>query len=256
MKTNAEWRLWGKFDPLFGVASWEGRERSGARPWMNEEFYALGDDWLDFEDHWKRYGLSSDGTVNGAVLEIGCGAGRITNRLARSFREVIASDVSEDMLAYARQHVKADNIRWEHSDGVRLPADDGSVDAVFSCHVFQHFPDNAAQLHAFRETFRVLRPGGSFMVHLPVHQHPGISWIINKWNAASYKAYNAALNARAVVKRALMRYGGRPYVHNISYEIRTLHRDLKSLGFQRVELSIFPVRTNGDLHPCVMGTKP
>ena len=49
MKSNTEWELWGKSDPLYGVASWAGRERGGENPWTDEDFYALGEDWLDFD---------------------------------------------------------------------------------------------------------------------------------------------------------------------------------------------------------------
>jgi SAM-dependent methyltransferase len=250
MKTNEEWRLWGKRDPLFGVASWRGRQRGGDRPWTDEEFYALGDDWLDFHDHWQRYGMLAS-----SVIEIGCGAGRITNHLARSFSKVVGSDVSEDMIAYARRRVTAPNIEWRVSDGLRLPAADSSIDAVFSCQVFQHFPNNKVQLLVFREIYRVLRPGGSFIVHLPMHSYPGLSCAFKAWNAASYAAYKALFNARALLWRAAMHFGARPYMNSISYEIGALHRDLRNLGFQRVEFMTFPVRTNGALHPCVLGTK-
>jgi len=42
MKSNQEWMQWGKVDPLYAVASWKDRERSGSNPWTDEEFYAIG----------------------------------------------------------------------------------------------------------------------------------------------------------------------------------------------------------------------
>ncbi len=41
MKTNIEWRLWGKRDPLYGVATWPGREKDGKHPWIDSEFDLL-----------------------------------------------------------------------------------------------------------------------------------------------------------------------------------------------------------------------
>ena len=96
------------------------------------------------------------------VLEIGCGIGRLTRVLAHRAREVIALDVSDQMLARARE-LCADlgTVRWVLGDGVSLaPLADSSVDACVSIVVFQHFPDPEIALGYVRELGRVLRPGG------------------------------------------------------------------------------------------------
>ena len=65
--------------PLFAVATWPGKERGGAAAWTDEEFYELGrSDWADFLKQWSHYGLNA-----GSCVEIGCGAGRITNQLGQ-----------------------------------------------------------------------------------------------------------------------------------------------------------------------------
>lgn len=43
MRSGIEWRAWGKRDPLFGVATQPGREKTGATPWTDEESLATGD---------------------------------------------------------------------------------------------------------------------------------------------------------------------------------------------------------------------
>lgn len=250
MKTNAEWRLWGDRDPLWGVASWEGRDKSGSHPWTDAEFYALGDDWQDFRDHWVRYGLRT-----GSVLEIGCGAGRITNRLAQDFARVTATDVSEGMLRYARERVLGANIEWKMSNGSTLPAEGNSLDAVFSCHVLQHFQSNGAQLDCFAEMRRVLMPGGTLLVHLPIHQFPAPNGRFVKAARLAYTSFKAFGTARAAIKRAAMRAGGKLYMHGISIEQGALYAGLTEMGFDRVEFGTFPVRTNGSLHSVVLATK-
>jgi ubiquinone/menaquinone biosynthesis C-methylase UbiE len=247
VKTNTEWREWGKQDPLFGVASWTGRQKGGERPWTDAEFYALGSDWLDFIERWERYRPLQVGTI----LEIGCGAGRITKRLADDFHHVLACDVSEGMLAYARERVTAPNIQWHLSEGTRLPADDNSVDAVFSCHVLQHFEHSAAQLECFREIYRVLKPGGTFMVHMPLHTFP-LEGKFSKLARAGYQL-NIAL---AILKSRIKRAVGRMFMRGISHETAALFAALQQIGFSQVEFVTFPVRTNNHLHPCVLGTKP
>jgi SAM-dependent methyltransferase len=59
-------------------------------------------------------------------------------------------------------------------DAYRFPADDGAVDLVYAASVFTHMvPEHAA--HYFRETARVLRPGGHavFSFFLLDHYRPG-----------------------------------------------------------------------------------
>ena len=66
------------------------------------------------------------------------------------------------MMAQAKE--KADrlglqNVSFRQGDVGALPFEDGSFDAVLSLNGFHAFPDKKA---AYRETFRVLRPGGTF----------------------------------------------------------------------------------------------
>src|SRR3954453_9609069 len=96
------------------------------------------------------------------VVDIGCGIGRLTRALAARAGEVLALDVSSEMLARAGQlNAHLDNVRWLHGDGTTLaPIADSSVDACFSHVVFNHIPDPAITLGYVREMSRVLRPGG------------------------------------------------------------------------------------------------
>jgi SAM-dependent methyltransferase len=96
------------------------------------------------------------------VVDIGCGIGRLTRALAARAAEVLALDVSSEMLTRAQQlNAHLGNVRWLHGDGTTLaPVADSSVDACFSHVVFNHIPDPAITLGYVREMGRVLRPGG------------------------------------------------------------------------------------------------
>jgi len=54
--SNVEWRRWGEIDPLFGVAAAKGRERGGASPWTDGEFYERG------ARHWPPFTLLGGAT--------------------------------------------------------------------------------------------------------------------------------------------------------------------------------------------------
>ena len=97
-----------------------------------------------------------------AVLEIGCGVGRLTRGIATRAASVRAVDVSARMLELAREHnPELRNVQWIRGDGTSLsPIESGSVDACVSHVVFQHIPDPAITLGYVVEIGRVLRPGG------------------------------------------------------------------------------------------------
>ena len=57
-QSNKEWQAWGERDPLYGVIPQPGRERDGATPWTDEEFYQTGrNDWEELLQRWRRYGV-------------------------------------------------------------------------------------------------------------------------------------------------------------------------------------------------------
>jgi SAM-dependent methyltransferase len=97
-----------------------------------------------------------------AVLEIGCGVGRLTRVLAARASSVQALDVSERMLELAKRHnARLANVEWILGDGSTLAGiDSGAADACVSHVVFQHIPNPAVTLGYVRDIGRVLRPGG------------------------------------------------------------------------------------------------
>jgi SAM-dependent methyltransferase len=114
------------------------------------------------------------------IVEIGCGIGRLTRVLAARGRAVKAFDISEEMLAQARQHNQVlSNVDWIHGDGRTLaPLPDESADACLSFVVFQHLPDPELTYGYVREIGRVLRPSGWAVFHVStdprVHEAPSV----------------------------------------------------------------------------------
>ena len=247
LKSNDEWKRWGTDDPLWGVASWAGREKDGTTPWTDEEFYALGEsDWRDFQKHWLQYGAS---TRN--CLEIGCGAGRLTKQLAGFFDHVYAVDVSEDMIIRARKAVAPRIVEFSVIDGLHLPQNDGSISAVFSAHVLQHLDSEEVGHSYFREIFRVLDVTGTIMIHLPLYEFPSNSGIIGALVRSELNVVRAFSNIKASINRSL----GAKIMRFTPYRMSTLKLVLSDIGFKQVEFRVFPLKSNGDPHPFVFATK-
>lgn len=97
-----------------------------------------------------------------AVLDIGCGTGKLLNRLASQFPQLQGTglDLSPEMLRQAR-HRNSHRPRLIFVQGVSeaLPFVDHQFQAAFSTISFLHYPDPQ---QVFLEIGRVLKPGGQF----------------------------------------------------------------------------------------------
>ncbi|MDO4988934.1 MAG: class I SAM-dependent methyltransferase [Eubacteriales bacterium] len=101
---------------------------------------------------------------SGSLLEVPVGTGVLTMPLYASLpeSEITCLDYSADMMENAKRRaaaMKLSNVAFVQGDVGALPFEDESFDLVLSLNGFHAFPDKDA---AFRETFRVLRPGGVF----------------------------------------------------------------------------------------------
>jgi len=101
------------------------------------------------------------------VLEVACGTGIVTRRLAGRLAgrgRLLATDLNEAMIAHAREHAAAGAaVEWQPADATSLPFPDRSFDAVVCQFGLMFFPDKAAGI---REAHRVLRPGGLYLFNV------------------------------------------------------------------------------------------
>ncbi len=98
------------------------------------------------------------------ILDLGCGPGIVSAALAPHAREVVAFDITPEMLEKARQRCKEAglrNVRFELGAAERLPFADGSFNAVVTRLTLHHFSDPRQVLE---EMVRVTRPGGRIVV--------------------------------------------------------------------------------------------
>ncbi len=98
------------------------------------------------------------------LLDLGCGPGLVTARLAPGLREVVAYDLTPEMLDQARRRcAKAalKNVRFEVGRAEQLPFENESFDAVVTRLTIHHFLDPRPVI---KEVVRVLRPEGKLVV--------------------------------------------------------------------------------------------
>lgn len=100
----------------------------------------------------------------GKLLEVPVGTGILTMPLYQTLprADITCLDYSPDMMGQAREKAERmglQNVQFRQGDVGALPYEDSSFDIVLSPNGFPAFPDKEA---AYRETFRVLKPGGTF----------------------------------------------------------------------------------------------
>lgn len=152
---------------------WDERARENARhyvdtsktEWSDDEFFAAGDQSIREEVLTDMVNICQGrDPAKMRVIEIGCGAGRLTRALSKVFGEIHAVDVSGEMIAQARAKL-ADrpNVHLYQNNGCDLsilPA--GKFDFAFSAIVFQHIPSYEVIETYVREVHARLRTGSLF----------------------------------------------------------------------------------------------
>lgn len=113
----------------------------------------------------ERLVESVTGGVDGnRVLDVACGTGLYTRKLAENADQAYGVDLSLGMLRRAMRYARRDGVRnawFARADAAGLPFPDTAFDAVVCAGALHIFPDKPG---ALREIARVLEPGGNLAV--------------------------------------------------------------------------------------------
>lgn len=150
-----DWDSLAQRDALAAILTDE--SKSGGR-WDVTEFMATGDVEIETVlQHLENVGLRPD--ADRAVLDFGCGVGRLTQALARRFQLCVGIDISQEMIAQANALNRYEHCRYMVSATPQLPFADESFFFIYSNIVLQHVARHFA-MNYLREFARVLAPGG------------------------------------------------------------------------------------------------
>jgi hypothetical protein len=123
-------------------------------------------------------------TRDGRLLDVGCGPGSLTLRLAPLYAEVVGVDADPGMLAEAARRSTVDNVTWRPARAEELPADLGVFDVVTFAQSF-HWMDRMLVAERVRG---FLKPDG-YWVHIGATTHQGVPgddalpWVRPPWDA-------------------------------------------------------------------------
>ncbi len=162
-----DWEDLSRLDPLWAILSFR-RHKFGR--WDEAAFLATGErqvaDLLQRCDHLGRPGARA------AVLDFGCGVGRLAPGLAERFDRYVGVDISRGMISRARAlHADRPNCAFVTSADGSVEAVTGAHPAVFdlvvSYYVLQHLPDPALIAGSVEAFLSRLAPDGLLVFQLP-----------------------------------------------------------------------------------------
>lgn len=153
----------------------------------------------------------------GELIELGCGAGFYTIFLAANASHVMATDLSDEMLAVARTQLKdLQNVTVAKADCERTAFPDGKFNSVFMANLVHVIENPSITL---QEAYRILKDGGLLLI-------------------VDYTGYGMKWFEKMKMGMRVLRKFGRPpgYFRNLSPdELRSL---VESAGFKVEEVQL------------------
>ncbi|MEN9344056.1 MAG: hypothetical protein RLZZ453_843 [Chlamydiota bacterium] len=152
-------------------------ERQRSTQAVNNDFYdELGSNWYASFDHpiallraenkvrnpWVEQEIFKRCGRNVSVLDIGCGAGFLTNALALQGHQVVGIDLSEKSLEIARLSDQTKSVEYIAANAASLPFKENFFDVVCAMDVLEHVPSPEKLIE---QASSVLKPGGLFFFH-------------------------------------------------------------------------------------------
>jgi SAM-dependent methyltransferase len=185
---------------------WDARARENARhyvangqeQWSDDEFFASGEQAMaNFILNDMINICQGKDPQSMRIIEIGCGAGRLTRAFSKIFGEVHAVDVSGEMVARAKAAlIDRPNAYVYQNNGYDLTVIPPlEFDFAYSELVFQHVPSHGVIENYVREVNRLLRPGALFKFQ--IHGALGaVSKPDDTWNGVPYSDEMAVAMAK------------------------------------------------------------
>lgn len=144
---------------------------------INNTFYEdLLEKWYTAEDHpiallraenkirnpWILSELSKRVSSGASFLDIGCGAGLLTNLIQKAGYQTTGIDLSQSSLSVARRFDTTQKVHYVKANAYELPFPNETFDAVSAMDILEHVEHPHLLI---KEASRVLKKGGIFFFH-------------------------------------------------------------------------------------------
>lgn len=153
----------------------------------NEAYDLLAEKWYEAQDDpiallrnqhklempWILEEIRRNIGFRAEILDIGCGAGFLSNDLALAGHKVTGLDLSSSSLKVAESRDRTHSVKYIQGDAYHVPFPSRSFDVVASMDMLEHVSDPQ---QVIAEASRVLRPGGLFFFNT-FNKNP-LAWLV------------------------------------------------------------------------------
>lgn len=147
------------------------------------------------QDRFNRIKVAAALKEGKQVLEYGCGTGIYSRKLASTGASITSIDISPDLLTKARQlSSEFENLQFMEADAMNTGLATESFDAVVGVSVLHHLEFDLA----FKEIFRLLKPGGVMAFSEPNYLNPHI-WL-ERSSPAMRKRFHVSPDESAFIR--------------------------------------------------------
>ena len=136
-------------------------ERWGDTYTKEADIYAEFCKYEDEEDRVLKKLLENFSFKDKIVLEVGCGTGKYTQKLAPVSKKYFALDLSKQLIEIAKRDCESiNNIEFINCSAEKIPLEDESVDVVFASWVVSATGSKKIRDGVVKDILRVLKKGG------------------------------------------------------------------------------------------------
>ncbi|WP_066498114.1 class I SAM-dependent methyltransferase [Abyssisolibacter fermentans] len=165
------------------------------------------------------------------VLEVGCGAGTLTRKLSKKFKNAIITglDMDRNFVNYCIEQAKLtnlSNVKYDICDALSLPYADNSFDICTSHTVIEHVNNR----EFLQEQFRVCKPNGYVSI---MNVRPELS-LENKSNDQSHREIDLLTKINNITEKYNEEMNVGFYFDNPQNIMRTF----EEIGFREIQIDV------------------
>jgi 2-polyprenyl-3-methyl-5-hydroxy-6-metoxy-1,4-benzoquinol methylase len=148
-----------------------------------------GFELISLQLHYERYRFAGQHIIPGRVLDIACGTGYGSHLLAAEFgesiSEIVAVDISEESISYARTRYSDSKIIFVRQNAFSF-TDERKFHSIVSLETIEHLNDPAAFV---KKLYDLLHPGGIMIVSAPVTLSTDVNpYHVNDFSDKTFRA--------------------------------------------------------------------